>query len=68
MYILLTGLFVFLGIHLVSSLVNFRSNIVSRLGEGPYKGLYSVFAWTDFNSLWEIEGRLLRNMGTAIME
>ena len=44
MVILATGLVLFFGTHLVPSFVGFRSKLVDRLGEGPYKGLYSLFS------------------------
>lgn len=44
MTILLLGLFVFLGIHLVPALPVVRAACVARLGEGRYKGLFSAVA------------------------
>jgi len=44
MYILLLGIFIFFGVHLVPSFVDFRLKLISKLGEGPYKGLYSLLA------------------------
>ena len=43
MFIFITGLIVFLGIHSVSIVApRWRDAQVVRLGEGPWKGLYSV--------------------------
>lgn len=44
MYILLLGITIFIGIHLVPGWVGFRHKMVARLGERPYKGLYSITA------------------------
>ncbi len=65
MYILLLGLSIFFGIHLVPGLVGFRRKIVAKLGEGPYQGLYSIIALAglvlivygkskiEFQPIWE---------------
>jgi len=42
MGILILGLVLFLGIHTVSTLRTARAAVIGRLGEGPYKGLYSL--------------------------
>jgi uncharacterized membrane protein len=42
MIILIAGLAVFLGIHLFTTLRAPRAALIGRLGEGPYKGLYSL--------------------------
>ncbi|WP_239515922.1 NnrU family protein, partial [Stenotrophomonas maltophilia] len=42
MSILVLGLVVFLGVHVFTMLRGPRSGLVRRLGEGPYKGLYSL--------------------------
>jgi len=44
MYILLLGICIFFGLHLVPSLVSYRCIIINKLGEGLYKGLYSVIS------------------------
>lgn len=44
MYLLILGISIFIGIHLVSGLVDFRRKIIASLGEGRYKGLYSLIA------------------------
>ena len=44
MEILLLGVIIFFGVHLVPSFVNFRDKVISRLGEAKYKGLYSIAA------------------------
>ena len=43
MMILLAGLVVFLGVHCIQVL-GLKSGLVARLGEGGYKGVYSVFS------------------------
>jgi uncharacterized membrane protein len=42
MGILIVGLVLFLGIHTVSTLRTTRAAVIGRLGEGLYKGLYSL--------------------------
>ncbi len=42
MKVLLVGLVVFLGIHTLTTLREPRAALIGRLGEGPYKGLYSL--------------------------
>ena len=42
MGILILGLVLFLGIHTLTTMRVTRAAMVGRLGEGPYKGLYSV--------------------------
>jgi uncharacterized membrane protein len=42
MVLLILGLILFLGIHTFTSLREPRAALIGRLGEGPYKGLYSV--------------------------
>jgi uncharacterized membrane protein len=42
MGILILGLVLFLGIHTISTLRTTRAAVIGRLGEGPYKGLYSL--------------------------
>lgn len=61
---LILGLALFFGIHLLPSAPLVRQSLLTRLGEGPYKGLYSVIsllgfilivlgmAAADFRSLW----------------
>ena len=44
MGILILGLVLFIGIHTVTTLRPTRAAIIGRIGEGPYKGLYSVVA------------------------
>lgn len=39
MDILLLGITIFFGVHLVPSFVNFRDKVISRLGEAKYKGI-----------------------------
>ncbi|WIM13614.1 NnrU family protein [Enhydrobacter sp.] len=44
MAVLVVGLVVFLGIHTFTTLRGPRAALIERLGEGGYKGLYSVIA------------------------
>src|SRR5882757_7056195 len=44
MSLLILGLVLFLGIHVFTTLRAPRTAIIGRLGEGPYKGLYSLVA------------------------
>jgi uncharacterized membrane protein len=44
MAILIAGLVIFLGIHTLTTLRETRAGLISRLGEGSYKGLYSLAA------------------------
>ncbi|RDH81606.1 MAG: hypothetical protein DIZ80_16170 [endosymbiont of Galathealinum brachiosum] len=44
MDILLLGITIFFGVHLVPSFVNFRKKAINGLGEARYKGLYSITA------------------------
>jgi uncharacterized membrane protein len=49
MWVLATGLIVFLGIHSVSIIApGMRARARSRLGEGPWKGLYSLISLLGF--------------------
>jgi uncharacterized membrane protein len=42
MTLLLAGLVLFLGVHTFTTLRQLRQRTITRLGEGPYKGLYSL--------------------------
>lgn len=44
MFLLILGLFVFLGTHLFTAAREPRAALVGRIGEGPYKGLYSLLS------------------------
>lgn len=44
MSLLILGLVLFLGIHIFTTLREQRATLIGRLGEGPYKGLYSLVA------------------------
>lgn len=46
MSLLILGLALFLGIHLFTTLREARAALIGRLGEGAYKGLYSLVAAT----------------------
>jgi uncharacterized membrane protein len=45
---LIVGLALFLGVHLVTTQTEFRRGLVTRMGEGPYKGVYSLIALAGF--------------------
>ena len=42
MSLLILGLVLFLGIHTLTTMRDARATVIGRLGEGPYKGLYSL--------------------------
>lgn len=42
MPLLILGLVLFIGVHLVSTMTERRAALIGRLGEGGYKGLYSL--------------------------
>jgi uncharacterized membrane protein len=42
--VMILGLAVFIGVHVFSTMRTQRAAVVSRLGEGPYKALYSLIA------------------------
>jgi uncharacterized membrane protein len=42
--LLVLGLVVFLGMHAFSMARGARANLIARIGEGPYKGLYSLIS------------------------
>ena len=42
MLVLIAGLVLFLGVHMVTTARGTRAALVARLGEGAYKGLYSI--------------------------
>jgi len=44
MSILLTGVILFFGVRLFSYARGLRAELISRLGEGPYKGIYSLIS------------------------
>ena len=44
MFLLILGLVVFLGTHAFTMARARRAALVARLGEGPYKGLYSLLS------------------------
>ena len=44
MALLILGLVLFIGIHVFTTLRGPRAAVIGRLGEGPYKGLYSLVA------------------------
>jgi len=44
MSLLLAGLVLFLGVHIFTTLREPRASVIERIGEGPYKGLYSLIA------------------------
>ena len=48
MIVLVLGLVVFLGVHSFTTFRGVRARLVARLGEGPYKGLYSLGSAVGF--------------------
>jgi uncharacterized membrane protein len=55
---LIAGLVLFLGIHVFSSLRPARERVIARLGEGAYKGFYSLISLAGF-------GLIVAGMGKA---
>ncbi len=65
MLILLTGIIIIIGIHLIPGFPTLRTKLTNRLGEWPYKGLFStisligllliIWGWksADLIPLWE---------------
>jgi uncharacterized membrane protein len=65
MITLVFGLTIFLGMHLFPSFVALRNKAITHLGEGPYKGIFSVISLTgivlivigmsraDYLPIWE---------------
>ena len=45
MTLLILGLSIFIGVHLVPTQMNARAGGVTRFGEGGYKGLFSLVAF-----------------------
>ncbi len=45
MPLLVTGLVLFIGVHVVTMLRELRASLIARLGEGGYKGLYSLVSF-----------------------
>lgn len=45
MILLILGLVIFIGIHLVPTRTAVRADLAARIGEGPYKGLFSLVAF-----------------------
>jgi len=48
MLILILGIVLFLGSHTLTTLRQRRAGLIARVGEGPYKGLYSLVALAGF--------------------
>jgi uncharacterized membrane protein len=44
LFILIVGLVLFLGVHLVTTMRDKRADLIARLGENGYKGLYSILS------------------------
>lgn len=65
MNLLILGIAVFIGVHLLPCFVSLRQAIIARLGIGPYKGLFSLLSLVglalivmgkyraDFQLLWQ---------------
>lgn len=45
---LIAGLVLFMGIHVLTSMRSSRARVIAVLGEGAYKGLYSVLSFVGF--------------------
>jgi len=45
---LVVGLALFIGVHLLTTQPDLRQGLIQRMGEGPYKGLYSLLALAGF--------------------
>ena len=48
MFLLILGLVIFMGIHLLPTFVSLRENLISRLGARPYKILFAVISLGAF--------------------
>ncbi|OZA92542.1 MAG: NnrU family protein, partial [Rhizobiales bacterium 39-66-18] len=57
MYMMLFGLVLLLGVHVLISLRGVRAQLIARLGEGQYKGFFSLVA---------VSGLLLTAYGFAL--
>jgi len=57
MVMMLLGLLVFVGVHVVASLRGLRAQLIAQVGEGPYKGFFSLLA---------VSGLLLTAYGFAL--
>ena len=55
---LIAGLVLFLGVHVFSSFRPARGCLIAKLGEGPYKGIYSLLSLAGF-------GLIVAGMGKA---
>lgn len=68
MTLLLVGLALFLGTHLSTIARGNRRSLVARLGEGPYKGIYSLLSIVGFVLLVIGFGRYRANGYIAVWE
>ena len=48
MVLLIVGLVLFFAVHVFSSVRGARQKLIARIGEGPYKGLYSIVSVAGF--------------------
>jgi uncharacterized membrane protein len=48
MLVLILGIIIFLGVHILTTLRETRTNLIERFGLGPYKGLYSLVSIFGF--------------------
>lgn len=48
MSLLITGLAIFFLIHLIPSIPSFRANLINKLGENPYKGVFALASLAGF--------------------
>jgi len=62
MKLMLLGLLVFLGAHVFTTMRVARAGVIAKIGEGPYKGLYSVVSIVGLFMIgygfaaWRVEG------------
>jgi uncharacterized membrane protein len=65
MYLMLLGLAIFLGAHAFTAMRGRRAAMIARIGEGPYKGLYSLVSLVGLALIawgfaaWRADGSLL---------
>jgi len=64
MTMLIAGLVLFLGVHLLPTIPAFRSGLVARWGEGRYKGLFSLASFAGLALI--IAGYAMAQRGTQL--
>ena len=65
MALLILGLIVFLGTHVFTMARGPRARLIARLGEGPYKGLYSLVSLAGLVLIVVGYGRTARTAGST---